>query len=162
MLHLRFKTQMPQVHHRSHRSTNDSLQKHRVSAPKTAPVGCINGFCWVLLETIANSCRVRANLLVRSPANRHGGACDDSHDWFLVVRHPVDRFVAVSRASDIENEADLNAFLQGLLNRPDQSGFRPMAEYFDARCVQHILRYESLDSRRRSQLLLVRMGHLHR
>ena len=57
------------------------------------------------------------------------------HDWFMVVRHPVDRLTSESCRQGLKVEELL------ALNM-----VRPLSENVDASTVQHFVRYESLES----------------
>ncbi|CAJ1336801.1 unnamed protein product [Effrenium voratum] len=79
----------------------------------------------------------------------------EQYDWFMVVRHPVDRVMSEyycpwtgTKSPERDTEHDLNLFVQKSLDgrRPLQPGsFQPMSDYLDPSSVQHILHFESLN-----------------
>jgi len=70
----------------------------------------------------------------------------ETHEWFMVVRHPVDRLLALCRESQpftMEPNFCIQRFLSGAL-RLGPSRLRSMKDYMDEFSVKHVLRYEFL------------------
>ena len=89
------------------------------------------------------------------PFARLSAEARNRYDWFMVVRHPVERIVSqcmwlLSKRLGQVSEADINQFLQGVLNgtepldAAEAQSIRPMMDQVDTSVVQHIVRYERL------------------
>lgn len=89
------------------------------------------------------------------PFARLSAEVRNRYDWFMVVRHPVERIVSqcaslLSKRLSQVSEANINQFLQGILNGTqlldaEAESIRPMMDQVDTSVVQHIVRYERLN-----------------
>lgn len=71
----------------------------------------------------------------REPFTAYPQRLKRHHDWFMVVRHPVDRLKSESWRLQLKVEELLTSNM-----------VRPLSEDVDASTVQHFVRYESLES----------------
>lgn len=89
------------------------------------------------------------------PFARLSAEVRNRYDWFMVVRHPVERIVSqcaslLSKRLSQVSEANINQFLQSILNGTqlldaEAESIRPMMDQVDTSVVQHIVRYERLN-----------------